>query len=295
MYLRESYLAQQAGPYSWPVRRLYVGFLRRLCELAYASAAVVAPGNLYNTRWEQRLGASPDRIQTVYNGVDPADFPPQLDEPDRPTISWAGRIDPIKDLQTLIRAFAVVRRRLPDARLRLFGGETRAGATYRRDCVRLRDELGLTDSVTFEGRVKEIRDAYAAGHVVVLSSISEGFPYTVIEAMISGRACVATDVGGVGEAVGDTGLLVPAQDPERMAAACMRLLTEHELRWRLGRAARDRALALFTVDRATGAFEEMYAAVSSARRGVHVPAPVVDPRPGRAASAPVLRPLEQGA
>src|SRR3979409_994243 len=96
---------------------------------------------------------------------------------------------------------------------------------------------------TFEGRVPEIRDAYAAGHVVVLSSISEGFPYTVIEAMTSGRACVATDagggagvapdVGGVAEWIAEAGVVVPPRDPPAMAKACVALLRDHDRRRRL--------------------------------------------------------------
>ena len=68
------------------------------------------PGNVYNRSWEQRLGADPAIIRTIYNGVDPAQFAKVENEPPVPTISWAGRIDPIKDLHTLLRAFAVVRR-----------------------------------------------------------------------------------------------------------------------------------------------------------------------------------------
>ena len=133
-----------------------------------------------------------------------------------PTLSWAGRVDPIKDLETLIRAFALVREELPDARLRMFGGTPGGRRGYRQRCEALAAELGRRRTrVTFEGRVEDIRDAYAAGNVVMLSSISEGFPYTLIEAMTCGRATVSTDVGGVSEAVGDTGLVVPPREPGR--------------------------------------------------------------------------------
>ena len=68
---------------------------------------------------------------------------------------------------------------MPAARLRIFGGTPRGSEGYRDRCERLAAELGLGESVSFEGRVANIRDAYAAGHIVVLSSISEGFPYTL--------------------------------------------------------------------------------------------------------------------
>ena len=286
VYLRERYLEHRRGPYRWPVKALHLAFLRLLCAHAYRQAALIAPGNVYNRSWEQRLGADPGIIRTIYNGVDPAQFAQVESEPTVPTISWAGRIDPIKDLHTLLRAFAIVRREVPDVRLRLFGSAPAGAEAYLQSCRDLAAELGVADAVGFEGRVEEIRDAYAAGSVVVLSSISEGFPYTLIEAMTCGRACVATDVGGVSEALGDTGRLVPPRDPDAMAAACLELLGDTDLRGRLGAEARERALANFTVDRAIGTFGEVYEGLTRGRarpdpprEPVPVPIPVAVPSP----------------
>ncbi|QLH19820.1 GT4 family glycosyltransferase PelF [Streptomyces sp. Rer75] len=258
VYLRERYLGFRAEPYSWPVKSLLLGFFRLLAIESYRRAALVTPGNRYNRRWEEHGGTPPDRIRTVYNGVDPAAFPPAGPEPGVPTLSWAGRVDPIKDLETLIRAFALVRKELPDARLRLFGGTPRGAEGYRDGCQSLAVELGVSDAVTFEGRVEDIRDAYAAGNVVMLSSISEGFPFTLIEAMSCGRATVSTDVGGVREAVGDSGLVVPPRDPERMARAALTLLGDPALRAGMGEAARLRVIEQFTLRRTISAFREIY-------------------------------------
>ncbi|WP_067462231.1 GT4 family glycosyltransferase PelF [Actinomadura macra] len=258
IYLRERYIGFQRSPYPWPVKSALLGFLRLLCGTGYRAADLVTPSNLYNQRWQVRCGADPGNLETVYNGVDPACFPAAGAEPAVPTISWAGRVDPIKDLETLIRAFALVKEEVPDVQLRMFGGTPSGGERYRDRCEKLASDLGVAEHATFEGRVDDIRDAYAAGTVVVLSSISEGFPYTLIEAMTCGRATVATDVGGVTEAVADTGLVVPPRDPRKMADACVRLLNDEMSRRRLGHAARDRALELFTVDRAVEAFRSIY-------------------------------------
>jgi glycosyltransferase involved in cell wall biosynthesis len=264
VYLRERYLEYGKSPYSWPVKALMLGFLRRLCSAGYRNADLITPGNRYNQRWELRGGADPARLQTVYNGVDPEHFPPAGAEPAAPTISWAGRIDPIKDVETLVHAFALVRKQIPDARLRLFGGTPAGNEPYRDRCRDLIVELKLDGAATLEGRVDNILDAYAAGHVVALSSISEGFPYTLIEAMTAGRATVSTDVGGVTEAVGDTGLVVPPRDPEAMAAACVQLLRDADLRNKLGAGARTRALEFFTVEQAVGTFRSIYAELAGA-------------------------------
>ena len=265
IYMREHYLHSRQGPYRFPVKRLHLEFLRRLCVLGYSEAAVITPGNVYNKRWEEQLGADLNRVRTVYNGVDPNDFPALDSEPEVPTISWAGRVDPVKDLETLLRAFALVRAEMPEARLRLFGSPPQGREQYLTRCQELAQELGLGESASFEGRVAEIRDAYAAGQVVVLCSITEGFPYTLIEAMTCGRPCVATDVGGVTEAAGDTGLVVPPRDPGQLAEACLTLLRDRELRQRLGTAARHRALEYFTVDRAISAFDEIYMFLGTGR------------------------------
>jgi polysaccharide biosynthesis protein PelF len=258
VYLRERYLGYRDSAYRWPVKALHLAFLRAVCVLAYREAALVAPGNMYNQRWEERLGAPHALIRTVYNGVDPLAFPPVEAEPDVPTVTWAGRIDPIKDLGTLIEAFALVHKEIPEARLRLFGGSPVGDQAYLEHCRRLAERLGIGAVTTFEGRIDQIRDAYVAGHVVALSSISEGFPYTVIEAMTCGRPCVATDVGGVSEAIGDTGIVVPPRDPGAMAAACVALLTDHSRRAQLGAAARSRVLEFFTLDKAIDTFDELY-------------------------------------
>jgi glycosyltransferase involved in cell wall biosynthesis len=258
VYLRERYLGLRDSAYPWPVKVMLSAFQRLLCTAAYRTADLITPGNRFNHRWETRFGADPERIETVYNGVDPADFPAAGREPPVPTITWAGRIDPIKDLETLLRAFALVRAELPEAQLRIFGGTPSVSRVYHARCAALAEELGVDIATHFEGRVENIRDAYAAGHVVVLSSISEGFPYTLIEAMVSGRATVSTDVGGVSEAVGDTGLIVPPREPAAMAGACLRLLRDDLLRHRLGAAARERALGLFTVDKAVDSFDGIY-------------------------------------
>jgi glycosyltransferase involved in cell wall biosynthesis len=105
-------------------------------------------------------------------------------------------------------------------------------------------------------------EAYQAGHVVVLTSISEGLPYTVLEAMATGRPVVATDVGGVGEAVGDTGILVPPRNPSAVAAACVHLLANADERRARGQAARNRVVELFTAKASFDTYRRLYREVA---------------------------------
>ncbi|MEU6182529.1 GT4 family glycosyltransferase PelF [Streptomyces coeruleorubidus] len=258
IYLRERYLGYRRDAQRWPVKAFMLGFYRELNSYGYRAADLITPCNQYNRRWEERGGADADKIRTVYNGVDPAAFPHAGPEPEVPTLSWCGRIDPIKDLETLIRAYAMVRAEIPATRLRLFGPVPPGGEAYRTRLEKLAAELGVTDGLTFEGRITEVWRAYAAGHVVMLSSISEGFPFSIIEAMSCGRTTVSTDVGGVREAVGDTGLVVPPREPEKMAAAALTLLKDDERRLELGQLSRQRVIDRFTLRRSVDAFRTIY-------------------------------------
>ncbi|WP_432943044.1 GT4 family glycosyltransferase PelF [Kribbella sp. CA-253562] len=264
VYLRERYLAFRELSYPAGVKTIVLGFLRQLAELGYRSADFVVPVARFNARWEHRLGADPAAVVPIYNGVEPERYIAIEDEPGVPTISWVGRVDPLKDLETLVAAFALVREQLPETRLRLFGPTPEGNEEYEQRCLALADRLGVLDGLVLEGPVPSSRIAFEAGHVVALSSISEGMPYTVIEAMMCGRATVSTDVGGTAEAVADAGAVVPPRDPSAFAEACLVYLRDAELRQRIGQAARERALATFTLDRSIDTYRMLYQATVGA-------------------------------
>ncbi|MCC3266352.1 GT4 family glycosyltransferase PelF [Arthrobacter gengyunqii] len=292
VYLRERYLALYGAHLSWPVRRAVTAFLRRLCQVVNVQSHMVLPVNQFNARWERRLGALPDRIHTIPNGVDPLTFLPVTSEPDLPTISFVGRIDPLKDLETLISAFALVREQVPNAQLRVFGPTPKENAAYKDLLVALANALGVAEAVHWEGPSKGSRPAIEAGHVVALSSVSEGLPFTLIEAMMCGRATVNTDVGGVAECLDEqqtTGMLVAARDHVAFADACVALLTNPELRASMGTAARKRALSEFTLEKCLTSYREAYAAARDGRllRRRQSPAILVPPVPLLAPSVPM--------
>ena len=263
IYLRERYIAYLHDEAPHAVRVLVLSFFRSLAGAAYLISDVLAPHSMYNRRWQLHNGADPERMWTMYNGVEPDEFPAATSEPPVPTIAFMGRVDPLKDLHTLIRAFALVRKQIPEARLRIFGGTPAVNRIYHESCQRLIDELGLSDSAVLEGRIGNAVDAYHAGSIVALTSISEGFPYTVVEAMACGRPTVCTNVGGVAEAVGATGIVVPPRDFAAVADACVKLLRDTELRFRLGAAARSRVLEHFTLRRSLQMYRNVYEGLAS--------------------------------
>jgi len=260
IYLRERLLAMSTEPFG--TKLLFANFYRAVVELAYREADVLTPVCGYNAGWEQALGVDPARIRVIYNGVDPARIDVWPEPDDAPTIGFVGRIDPLKDLLTLIRAFARVRMVIGGARLRLWGPAT--SPAYLEECKATVTELGLWDSVTFEGSTNDIAAAYGSSHVIALSSISEAFPYTAVEAMFAARPIVATDVGGVAEAIGPaqcrgTSMVVEPGDPGAMADALVAVLGASSAeRAHLGTWLRNRAMTLFTAQRLFDDYDDVY-------------------------------------
>jgi glycosyltransferase involved in cell wall biosynthesis len=267
VYLRERYIEYAPGKLPQAQRFFLLGFYKRLSLAAYQMADAIAPGSDYNRRWQQANGAEVDRIERIHNGIDVEEFASTPPNAKDPTLVWVGRIDPLKDVKTLLRAFLRVRQSIPNARLRIYGGTPPGNEGYLQECLALRDELGLKGSADFEGRVRSIADAYLSGDVVVATSISEGFPYAVLEAMASGRAMIATDVGGVSEAIDDAGILVPPQDEVRLADECVKLLGNRELRSALAFRGRERVRSQFMVELSNERYGELYDDLVDTARG----------------------------
>jgi polysaccharide biosynthesis protein PelF len=269
IYLRECFLAEHRSSGSLFGKLLKLGFARRMTELAYAYADRVAPCCDYNHRWERRMGVEANRIRTAYYGADAERFVPvDRAQAGNPVVAWAGRIDPLKDVETLLRAAALVRDIRPEVRFRLFGGAPAGNAEYHARCLALYDELRLAETVTFEGFAPDTAAVYAECDVVVLSSISEGFPYATLEAMLCGRPVVATAVGGLAEQITpDCGRVVPPRDPAALAEAVLDVLADEERRTYLGAAARERAVSMFSMDRFRETHRAIYAETLASARG----------------------------
>ncbi|MCY9664230.1 GT4 family glycosyltransferase PelF [Paenibacillus alginolyticus] len=246
VYLREQYLSVSKQGYSSFLSTFLIRFVQSVVGINYATADQVSPVCNYNTRWEKRFGVSPRNVKVIYNGVDDRVFSEVPSAPQaNPTIAMIARIDPLKDILTFIRAFSIIRKTLPDAKAIVYGSVS--VQAYYEECLALREQLNLNDSFIFAGHTSNMSAAYQSGDVVALSSISEAFPYSVVEAMMSSKAIVATDVGGVSEAIGETGIIVPPRDPQALADGLIKLLKNPELRHSLGREGRERAMNFFTL------------------------------------------------
>jgi glycosyltransferase involved in cell wall biosynthesis len=204
-----------------------------------SAAAVIALSRRTREQLE-RDGLEGRRLHVIPSGVrtgSPA-RPPEDPFPGlaRPRVLFAGRLEGEKDVATLVRAFARIAH--PGAELVLVGD-----GSARRPLERLARELGVGSRVRVTGYVPQPQVAAALAHadVLALPSRFEELGTAVLEAMHAGVAVVASDVGGLPEAVGGAGVLVPAGDPAALAAALDRLLGDAALREQLGAAGRRRA------------------------------------------------------
>lgn len=270
VYLREQYLSTNRQQMSSFSKLFMMQLVNAIVQLNYAYADVVSPVCKYNTRWELRQGVAGSKIKVIYNGVDPKVFTTRKTVSQTPTVVTIARIDPLKDIETLIQTAAIVKKRMPDARFIVYGPPS--STEYYEKCLNLRDQLGLQDTVIFAGQTDDAPSAYHEGDVVLLTSISEAFPYTVIEAMMSGKAVVASDVGGTREALEGCGLLVPPREPQLTAQEIIRLFDQPQLRVEMENESRDRALTWFSINKAVSSYFETYeqmtrfTIISAARR-----------------------------
>jgi glycosyltransferase involved in cell wall biosynthesis len=202
----------------------------------------------------------PDRVETIYNGLDLPDLLPTERLASAHVIT-VGNIRPVKGHDVLLRAAALVLEHLPHATFSIAGDIL--DPVYFAELQTLARDLGITSAVTFLGSVPDPIPHLRTADLFVLPSRSEGFSNAIIEAMAVALPVVATTVGGNAEAVhdGSTGLLVPSDDPTALAHAMLALLTDPVTASRMGAAGRAAVLARFTTDamlsRTTAAYRSL--------------------------------------
>ncbi|HEX6702183.1 MAG TPA: glycosyltransferase family 4 protein [Gaiellaceae bacterium] len=214
-------------------------------------AAHVAVGEGAAREIEAFVGLRHGSVRSIPNGVPDVPLEPLPRPFAGPTVGSLGRLDRQKGFDVLLRALE----ELPEASLVLVGdGPERAALEAQASGT------GLTGRVLFASWADEPRRHLTTFDVFVLPSRFEGFPLSVVEAMLAGLPVVATAVGSVSESVREeeTGLLVPPEDPHALSSALDRTLKAPELRAELGRRGRELALERFTAAAMARSFEALY-------------------------------------
>ncbi|MGD8398533.1 MAG: glycosyltransferase [Anaerolineae bacterium] len=272
------------GPDEWEVEERIEGEAK---VMAHADRLVAATP-LERAQMVWLYGADAGRITVVPAGVDLSLFRPVPQEEakrflglpaSRRIILFVGRIEPLKGIDTLLRAMSLIAPKVPhwqeDLSVVIIGGAPGAGADkVHSELERLRQlraELGIEDLVTFHGA--EDQDTlvyyYSAAEMVVVPSHYESFGMVALEAMACGTPVVASKVGGLAFNVrdGETGYLVPNGDPDTLADRILQLLCDRALRQRLGAQA-TRWASRYGWSAVADQIETLYAAVQPAGQAI---------------------------
>jgi glycosyltransferase involved in cell wall biosynthesis len=215
-------------------------------------------------------GYPANRVSVIHNGIDPGPTPGRFERQRARAVlgaseqtflvGTAARLDSVKDLPTLVTAFASLRLQQPCARL-VIAGEGQERPALERQIA----DLGLGADVSLLGHREDVRALMPGFDAYVNCSISEGISVTILEAMAACVPVVATRVGGNPEIVvdGRNGLLVPARTPSELASAMNRLARAPETREAFGREGRRTVERDFRIDQMVDNYARIYRALAS--------------------------------
>jgi glycosyltransferase involved in cell wall biosynthesis len=225
-----------------------IRFSETMLRTSYQYADLIAPVSKSYVATEIELGADPDKIRIVNNGIDCMRFIPGPSKKNAiPIVGCFARIVPIKDQMTFIRACKKV---LENHQANfVIIGEVQ-DREYFRQCQTLIDELGLTENIKFTGYVDNLLEWYHRVDVFVLVSSWEGVPLALLEAMSCGLPCICTAVGGVPDILADTGAgyLVPPSDPDSVASIICELIDNETLRREIGKRASELVKEKYSIE-----------------------------------------------
>lgn len=255
------------------LRRVWIRFFGSLGRMTYAASDEVFTLYEGNRLRQIRDGAAEDRLRIIPNGVAIKPYAKvrrPKGAPVPPVIGLIGRVVPIKDIKTFIRAMRVIRATLPDAQGWLIGPEDE-DPDYTEECKQLVASLDLEEGVIFKGFQKPA-EMFPQLALSVLTSVSEGQPLVALEGFAAGIPAVTTDVGSCSElifgvtpedqAIGAAGSVVPMASPTDFANAVLELLSDRDAWQKASDAAVKRVETYYTDDQMIYSYRNAYLAHS---------------------------------
>ena len=245
---------------------MWIEHFYKLSECAYEHADKVISLFEGARSLQIELGCSPEKTLVIPNGVEPAFFDgaPKKDENDKEiNLGLIARIATIKDIKTLINSYAAAQERVPNITLYIMGSPEEDSIPYYEECQDLVESLGLK-KVIFTGNIN-VYDYIKKMDMIILTSISEGQPMVLLEAMSAERACIATRVGCCEELLwGKTadeeqcGLITPIMSVGQISNAIVELARDAEKRKQFGAVGRQRIETDYRKDDVIRRYRQLY-------------------------------------
>jgi polysaccharide biosynthesis protein PelF len=254
-------------------KQWWTGMFRMMSRLCYREADRIITITQVNQRYQLDDGADPEKMSVIPNGVEPDRFREAREAPlpeDEFAVGFIGRVVPIKDVKTLLRAVKAAVAEVPDMKVYVIG-PVDEDPEYFAECQRLTGLLDLEEHVVYTGP-QNVLEYYARMHVLVLTSISEGQPLVILEAHAAGVPVVATNVGACFEllygrmpedvALGPSGIVTAVASPGETADALVRIAREPGLRERMSRAGVQRMERYYRESDLNRTYREIYASLA---------------------------------
>jgi glycosyltransferase involved in cell wall biosynthesis len=248
LYLKERNIDLSRQDLSATARQQLMTGYKTMVKTSHQYADLLVPICRSHAEAALALGASPDKIRIVTNGIDCDKFtPPPSKNGAAPVVGCFARVVPVKDIINLIRASKKVLEKQVAHFVVI--GEIQDDEYYKQ-CQALVQEFGLTKNVSFIGHVDKVLEWYHKVDVFALCSQSEGVPLALLEAMSCGLPSVCTAVGGVPDILSDAtaGYIVPPSDPDSLASKLCELLENQKLRRKMGSQARELVREKYTIE-----------------------------------------------
>ena len=247
-------------------KNIWIRQFKKMSKLAYDRADLVTSLYAHARELQIELGCPADKTSITPNGIDPARFDglkrPEAMEPDMVHIGAVLRVTPIKDVKTMIRAFAYAKRDVPNLKLWIMG-PTEEDEEYARECFDLVELMELPD-VVFTGRVN-VTEYLGGLDFTILTSISEGQPLTVLEGYAAKLPAIATDVGncrgllyGEDDDFGEAGILTHIMNVKEIADAMVNLARHPVRRKQMGENGYRRVMAKYKISDMQQTYRKIY-------------------------------------
>lgn len=247
-------------------KNIWIEQFKKMSFLAYEKADMVTCLYDHAKELQMELGCPPEKIRVTPNGINTdnlANLPGKHPEDEEYINAGAVlRVTPIKDVKTMIQAFAFAKEKVPRLKLWIMGPSDE-DKQYAQECFELVQSLHVKD-IMFTGRIN-VRDYLGRMDFTLLTSISEGQPLTILESYAAHKPVIATDVGncreliyGNDDGLGQAGILTHIMNIEEIAQAMIRMAQNESMRERMGESGYQRVMSFYEIEQMKAVYEEIY-------------------------------------